>query len=900
MSKSLKFLQVESNRKLSVMYVAVAMAVSGLSTATLAQTAAPAKAAPAPNAQPDTKKAAEQKKSEADAEKGGLETIVVTAQRREEAAQTVPIAMSVFSSAEIERRNITDALALTQYIPNLVASNNTGLGTANTYYIRGIGSTESLSSADPPVGTYIDDIYFARQSSNNFAYFDVDRIEVLRGPQGTLFGRNTTGGAINVMLKKPSATRKGYFEGGVGAFEQTSFRAGIDLPVSPMFLTKFSAYSSRDKGYVKNTVTGETLNDRKNYGARAGVRGFLSDSVTWDAFATYMFAGGTNLTNFTCDPAAPNNCGDRYATTGLRRDSGGANQYPSLTIANGKGSIPLGNETKTTILGSNFTIAVGNAKVNLITGYVDTAQRYNLDFFDGRAAPGFTFVLDPATGRPSTYNLTGNINSGGVVRGRPGGFAIAAIATSRQFTQEAKITGDAFNNALQYVGGFFYMKEKNVSDFADIISGTGPNAAPPAAPFTQTLLADRILRNNTDSWAVYTQVDWNFAKQWKLTGGTRFTNEKKEYSYSDNRAVCAVTPVPITCIDNANFLNNDNDVNPATPAINIPRTQTINLWTPRVALNYQVNAEAMLFASATKGFKSGGQSGRATAVRLLLPFNAEKVWSYELGARTEWLNNRVRANVTAFKATTKDLQGGSAFVTTNLVTGAQTLSFVTRNFADLENKGLEVDITAVPVRGLNINLSAGYQDAKYIIDPNRLDAYGTVPAFAQQRECLAALAGQVSPRGDTRLAPLRAQSSCGNGVVTPTGAIAVPTRVPKWSISGGVGYDIPVGALSATITPSVNFAYMSAHEVGTSNTSIWRNAAGVLNAVRDGQFVTGSYSAARTLYNTGVAFRTNDKLWSGSLDCSNCTNKSFTQASLSNYTYINEPRRWTFKVKRVF
>ena len=93
---------------------------------------------------------------------------------------------------------------------------------------------------------------------------------------------------------------------------------------------------------------------------------------------------------------------------------------------------------------------------------------------------------------------------------------------------------------------------------------------------------------------------------------------------------------------------------------------------------------------------------------------------------------------------------------------------------------------------------------------------------------------------------------------------------------------------------------MSAHEVGTSNTSIWRSAAGVLNASRDGEFVTGSYSAAHTLYNGGIAFRSNDKLWSGSLDCTNCTNVAFAQASLSNFTYINEPRRWTIKVKRVF
>ncbi|NJS14101.1 MAG: Plug domain-containing protein, partial [Sphingopyxis sp.] len=173
-----------------------------------------------------------QTSAQPDDDRAGLEDIVVTAQRREESAQDVPIALSAFSAAELERRNVTDALALTQYVPNLIATNNTGLSTANTYYIRGIGDGESLASKDPPVGTYIDDIYFSRQSTNNFAYFDIERIEVLRGPQGTLFGRNTTGGAVNVHLKKPAEEFEGYVEAGYGRFDQVSLRGGVDLPVS--------------------------------------------------------------------------------------------------------------------------------------------------------------------------------------------------------------------------------------------------------------------------------------------------------------------------------------------------------------------------------------------------------------------------------------------------------------------------------------------------------------------------------------------------------------------------------------------------------------------------------------------------------------------------------------------
>ncbi len=134
---------------------------------------------------------------------GGLEEVVVTAQRRAEAIQDVPIAITALTGAQLERLNVGDTLDLVKLVPNAFASNNTGLGTANVYSIRGLNNTESIATFDPPVGTYVDDVFIARQNANNFAFFDVERVEVLRGPQGTLFGRNTTGGAVNVILKKP-------------------------------------------------------------------------------------------------------------------------------------------------------------------------------------------------------------------------------------------------------------------------------------------------------------------------------------------------------------------------------------------------------------------------------------------------------------------------------------------------------------------------------------------------------------------------------------------------------------------------------------------------------------------------------------------------------------------------
>jgi iron complex outermembrane receptor protein len=182
-------------------------------------------------------------------EDGGVEDIVVTAQRRRERLQQVPIAITAFTAESLAVRGVTSALDLTQFVPKLVGLSNTGLGSANSYYLRGVGNTESIATFDPPVGTYIDDIYISRQNANDFNIFDVERVEVLRGPQGILFGRNTTGGAIAMHLRAPGETLGGYAEAGYGAYDAKLLRASIDLPVGDRFGFRLSGFWQEDDGY---------------------------------------------------------------------------------------------------------------------------------------------------------------------------------------------------------------------------------------------------------------------------------------------------------------------------------------------------------------------------------------------------------------------------------------------------------------------------------------------------------------------------------------------------------------------------------------------------------------------------------------------------------------------------
>jgi iron complex outermembrane receptor protein len=602
---------------------------------------------------------------EADTAESGIKDIVVTAQRRNESVQDVPIAISAFSSEQLEAQGVTSALGLGQYVPNLFAFNNTGLGSANGYYLRGLGNTESIATFDPPVGTYVDDIYLSRQNANNLNFFDVQRIEVLRGPQGTLFGRNTTGGAINVIMRNPGKDFGGYAELGYGRFNKKLVRASIDAPLSDTFAVKVSGFWQKDKGYVKNVTTGDRLNDDDGWGIRLGVKGELGEGVTWRGSYAHVVSNGENVLNFECNPAVATDCKGRFVTTGFpegRRLATSA--FAPLVLRGRKANFGQGNYTQNNIVMSNIELDHSDAlKLNIITGFVNLRQQFALDFFDGRGGPSIATPNPPVRAFPR------------------GGFTILNDGKHDQITQEVKASGTV--GMIDYVTGVYFIREENMTDFADTFSiFTG---SPGGLPL---LLADRTLKNKTTAWAGYLQADFNISEQLKLTAGIRYTDETKHFIISDNRPDCnaGISTLPATCIDNLNMV-----VLPPVVATraSIPTDQTAKLWTPRFALNYKPNDDFLLFLSATRGFKSGGWNARGTAASELLPFGPEKVWSYEAGIRSDLFDRRVRANLTVYYQTTSDLQTPSAFVRAN-----GTLAFITRNFAGRQ-------FQPVPQRGLS-------------------------------------------------------------------------------------------------------------------------------------------------------------------------------------------------------
>ena len=760
---------------------------------------------------------------------GQVTDIVVTAQRRQESQQNVPIAISAISGAELEARGVTNALQVAQYIPNMIAMNNTGLGSSNTYYSRGIGSTESIATFDPPVGTYVDDVYISRQGANNFSMFDVDRIEVLRGPQGTLFGRNTTGGAVSVHMAEPEfGAIGGFVEGGYGTYDAKQLRGTINIPLAETFAAKVSAYWQDSDGYVKNVTTGDKLNDIDGWGARLALRGELSDAVRWSGGYTHIVDKSENILNFECNPADPTACDGRFASTGYTEAS--SSVFADLGVTGDKAYYGNGSKAVTDLITSKLAIDVSDdATVEFITGYLRQNMEYGLDFYDGRSAP--------STANP--YPAVGGYDFGG--------FTILADIWTDQFSQEVKVNGSAFGGFLDYVVGAFYMKEKNNTNTADIFGLSSSFAL---------LLDDKILKNSTESLAGYAQFDANVTDKLKVTAGIRYTDEVKKVGIYDLRPSCAA--------GGASCLNNDN-----LTAAGIPLEQKTRIWTPRFAINYQAADDVLLYASATKGFKSGGWASRATRPGEFLPFSPEKVWSYEAGIKSEWFDRMLRANLTVYWMDITDLPTPAGFVRDN-----GSIAFLTRNFADYRNKGVEAEFVFVPTPGLNLHVSGGYQDDKYLIDRNapETDEYGVLSVAAQQAQCLA---------GDA--------TRCGVGIVTDSGEIATPVRTPDWTLAMGASYEIPVGALS--VVPSVDATWRSAMEVQSANRTIYYDAdTGTGTYESEGnRYVVGSHAGSLWMFNAGLALNGPDNAWQFSVNCQNCTNKAYPQSYLG-YSYINAPR----------
>jgi iron complex outermembrane receptor protein len=489
--------------------------------------------------------------------------------------------------------------------------------------------------------------------------------------------------------------------------------------------------------------------------------------------------------------------GRRISRTGIRKRAVGDDLFAEALAGRG-----LGAEQRSFSVTSNLGLETDIGNFNLIVGNYSLDQEFVLDFFDGGlGGQGYSF----------------------------GGFTIANDGDHNQLSVELKYTKSFFDGFADVIGGVYYFRERNTTDFSDIF-GTG---AAPGAPLT---LADRILKNNLKSIAGYAQSDFHLTDQLTFTAGARWTQETKSINFVDQRAAGVGG---VQRLDSA-----------LIAAQGIPLEDQKALITPRFVLAYDFTDNIGVFASATKGFKSGGWNARGTRADRIQPFGRESAWSYEAGLRSQIFDNMLRFNLTGFWLDVKDFQVPSAFVD-----GLGSIQFITRNFADLRNRGVEVEATFAPTEGLDLYAALGLQDAEYRnVDPTIL---------AQATACL------TNP------------AQGGLGIVAPNCSIAAPVRVPDFSLTLGAAYEFAIPGTGFSFTPSVNARHASSTFTGTSN---------LPNSFEDGFW----------LLNAGVVIASDKHGLQFSAECTNCNNTIYVQSNLPPTVYINEPRRWGVKLKYRF
>lgn len=732
---------------------------------------------------------------------GALEEVVVTAQRRSQNIQDVPLAVTSFSPKTMETAQITNTLDIARVIPNFFAANNVGQASANVYFIRGLGQTQSFPTFEPQVGTYVDDIYISRQNANNFALFGIDQLQVLRGPQGTLFGRNSTGGAIVVTLQKPAADFGGSVEAGVGSYGRFFGRGSVDIPISAEILTKTSVFGTTDDGYVQNLTTGEKMNWAKNWGIREAVRVLPSKygNVEWNIAADYSRNDAENVLNQP-GPGGVDGSG-RVSYSGFSKNPGALAKYAT----GNKGLLGQGALVESGGVTSNLKVGFEAGTLNLITGYRVTHQGSALDFPFNGLGPQIPWDQGPA-----------------------GQFVIPQMLNNYQLSQEVKWTGD-LNERLKYTVGAFYLDEFTHNNFGEVANlAIALQSLFPGLKSFPSALADQYTRNQTTSTAVYAQGDYKVTQALTLTVGGRYTHEEKSVTAEPRGA------------KSAGFTTAD------VIAAGWRTKLTVNEFTPRVALEYRINPDVMVFASATKGFQGGGWNGLTGSAAQFNNFGPETVWSYEGGLRSETSDHRLRFNLTGFYEDIKDYQ---------LLFDApsQNNALLTQNAADMRAYGAEVEATWKPLEALSLTANLGLIKAEF---------YNPGP------DVRATITGCKAGKGGG-----------GTGIVTLGCTLATPVPTPPVTFATIASYDLAIQ--SYTLTPSVGIQWNARENVDTAN-------------------LPQGINKAYAMLDLGATLKPTNGPWSITAECRNCTMQNYATANLFGYRYYNTPGIWDVKVQYRF
>jgi iron complex outermembrane receptor protein len=575
---------------------------------------------------------------DANSDSNGLEEIVVTAQKTSAAAvQKTPIAVSAFSAADLKSTLTTDIKDLSIRTPGLIVSQ---VAQSASIYIRGVGTNNVFNGSDPDVTLQIDGVYLARPNAAFTDFLDVDRIEVLRGPQGTLYGRNAVGGTINIISKSPSDTFVGREELTLGNFKMVQEEAYISGPLIPGLLKGSLAISYlRHDAYEKNIVPGGNDIDNAN---RGGVRGQLRWEPNDNVDATTRF--------------------DIYVTD---------ENWQSISVLLAPvPNAPLANS----VIGSNSRVALNSPQRGWThDGGVSEEINWRVD-------PHLSFKWISAY-RKNSFHLNVDTDITEIKFNEA-----VQNEHEREITQEFDLQASYSN--FDGVAGLYYFDETDRSlGIARVYPTPLVSSAPPGPVYAQLTPS-----TSSQAEAAFAQFSYHLTPRIDLTAGYRYTLERRHLDQ-----------------DFVNYISfGPKHFNaPGFPFIN-STTRHFHGSTPKFGINWSVRSDVMLYFSATRGYKSGGLNWTASTAATE-SFDPETLMSYEVGAKTEWFDRRLRVNLTGFKYNYRNLQVQSLVNATSIAIG---------NAATASTRGLEVEVSVKPTPNWQLSGYATLLNATYDSYPN--------------------------------------------------------------------------------------------------------------------------------------------------------------------------------------
>jgi iron complex outermembrane recepter protein len=602
----------------------------------------------------------------------GLAEIVVTATKRSANLQSVPVAVTAITGETIQNQRINEFGDLTRAAASLTLTQSTA-SPNNAIILRGIGTYAFSIGVEPSVAVIIDDVPVVQQAQAFDNLSDVERIEVLRGPQGTLFGKNASAGAINIVTRDPSVAFGGHVSATATTDRGYKVDGAISGPISDTTGYRLGAYYNHWDGNVRNLTNGHRLNDNTSYGVRGKLRSELTDKLVLALSGSYAESksDGTAPTLRYIDlnyiPAG--------STTAVIPRFNGVSILPALA-----GITPSADNRKTRVdndsfnknkqasLSGKLTYDLGFANLISVTSYQDWKYNFSADV-DGTdlavngTAPNVTNPIAPGLG----------VSNSGPYH-------------SKSFSQEVRLTSKG-EGPLSYVLGAFYADAKTSRDFQ-----RGP----------ALILANWTGWQSTRSVAAFAGVDYKFPTNTTVSGAVRINNERIEDSFVNllSTATVYVSPTNIgTCGAGSQLCAGSNE-------------DTVATW--KLSLNQELAPRVSVYASAATGYKGFAYdiSSGYTPLRTQNPVQPEKSKSYEAGLKSRFFDNRVQLNLAAFYTDYDNFQAQSS----QYINGA--LQQKLNNVGKLRTKGVEIEAQAMPVEWLRLDASAAYTDAQVISFPN--------------------------------------------------------------------------------------------------------------------------------------------------------------------------------------